>query len=85
MDPQQTWADMLIALQRKEWDNARELADALCEWLRKGGFPPTTVGDESLGMPWHKSIAYFISLAVANKVDDVRKRRRRQSSTKEGA
>ena len=84
MDPQQTWADMLDALQRKEWDNAKELADALYEWLRKGGFPPTTVGDESLGKQWHKTIAHFTCLSVANKVDDVRKRKSRQSLTKGG-
>lgn len=84
MDPQQTWADMLDALKRKEWDDAKELADALYEWLRKGGFPPTTIGDEALGKQWHKTIAHFTCLAVANKVDDVRKRRSRQSSTKGG-
>jgi len=44
MDPHQTWADMLDALNRKDWDEAKELADALYEWLRNGGFPPTTVG-----------------------------------------
>jgi hypothetical protein len=85
MDPQQTWADMLDALKRKEWDEAKELADALYEWLRKGGFPPTTVGDESLGKTWHKTIAHFTCLAVANKVEEVRQRRERKSTSKGGA
>jgi len=75
MDPQQTWADMLDSLQSKQWDDAKESADSLYEWIRNGGFPPTTVGDESLGKTWHKTIASFTCLAVANKVDDVRKRR----------
>ena len=85
MDPRQTWADMLDALQRNRWDDAKELADALYEWIRKGGFPPVTIGDKSLGKNWHKTIASFACLAVANKVDDICKRReRRHAATKEG-
>jgi len=75
---------MLDALQSKQWDDAKELADALYEWIRKGGFPPTTVGDESLGKTWHKTMASFTCLAVANKVDDVRKRRTSRRSTSKG-
>lgn len=84
MDPHQTWSDMLDALNRKEWDEAKELADALYEWLCKGGFPPTTVGDESLGKQWHKTIASFTCLAIANKVEDVRKQRRKRQALKKG-
>jgi len=85
MDSHQTWADMLDALKEKRWAEAKELADALYKWIRKGGFPPITVGDESLGKNWHKTIASFTCLAVANKVDDIRKRRsRRQSMAKGG-
>jgi len=76
MDPQQSWIDMLTALNEKRWGIAREQADALYEWIRKGGFPPVTVGDQSLGKKWHAAIASFTCLAVANKVDDIRKRRR---------
>jgi aminopeptidase N len=76
---------MLDAMKRKQWDEAKELADALYEWIRKGGFPPVTVGDESLGQQWHKTIASFTCLVVANKVDDVKKRRsRRQTTAKDG-
>ncbi|HHK40905.1 MAG TPA: hypothetical protein ENJ50_00685 [Planctomycetaceae bacterium] len=85
MDPHQTWTDMLDALRQKQWDEAKELADALYEWIHNGGFPPVTIGDESLGKNWHKAIASFACLAVANKVDDIRKRReRRQSATQGG-
>lgn len=84
MDPHQTWADMFDALKEKRWDEAKELADALYEWIRNGGFPPITVGEESLGKNWHKTIASFLCLAVANKVDDIRKRRSRRRSTKGG-
>ena len=85
MDPQQTWQDMLDALQSRQWDEAKELADALYEWVRKGGFPPTTVGNESLGKTWHRTITSFTCLAVANKVDDVRKRRENRRPTSKGA
>ena len=85
MDPHQTWADMLDALKRKEWDEAKDLADALYEWIRKGGFPPITVGDESLGKEWHKTITSFTCLAVASKVTDLKKRRgRRHPSSPKG-
>lgn len=84
MDPQQTWIDMLDALKQKQWDEAKELADALYVWICKGGFPPTTAGDESLGRNWHKTIAHFTCLAVANKVEDVRKRRTSRQSTSKG-
>ena len=84
MDPQQTWANMLDALKRKAWNDAKELADDLYEWVRRGGFPPVTVGDEALGRQWHKTIALFTCLAVANKVDDIRKRRSRRQSTPKG-
>ena len=82
MDPHQTWADMLEALKHKQWDDAKELADALYEWIRKGGFPPVTIGDESLGKNWHKTITSFACLAVANRVDDIRKRCQRRASAK---
>lgn len=86
MDPQQTLADMLTALQEKRWDDAKELADALHEWLVKGGFPPTTLGDVSLGREWHRAVATFACLAASSKVDDIRKRRtRRRARTQKRA
>ena len=80
MDPHQTWTDILDALRRKQWDEAKELADALYEWIRKGGFPPVTIGDESLGKQWPKTIASFACLCVVNKVTDLQKRRSRRKS-----
>lgn len=48
MDPQETWSEMLDAFEQKQWELAKELADALYEWLEKGGFPPTTIGAKAL-------------------------------------
>ena len=79
MDPQQTWADMIDALERKQWEPAKELADALYGWLRKGGFPPTTVGAKSLGKRSHSAVAQFVCLAIASKVHEVNKRAERRS------
>jgi hypothetical protein len=80
MDPQQTLADMLTALKEKRWDDAKELADALHGWLVKGGFPPTTLGDISLGKVWHRTVATFVCLAASSKVDDILRRRQRRKS-----
>jgi hypothetical protein len=40
MDPQAVWDQMLTARDEKDWDTAETLAEALFEWLDKGGFPP---------------------------------------------
>lgn len=80
MDPQQTLADMLTALKEKRWEDAKELADALHGWLTKGGFPPATLGDMSLGTEWHRAVATFTCLAASSKVDDIRKRRARRTA-----
>ncbi|TWT60978.1 hypothetical protein Pan54_17100 [Rubinisphaera italica] len=57
MDPQQTWTDMLGALECKQWEDATELAKALLGWLRRGGFPPNVVGAATLGRKWHSTLA----------------------------
>lgn len=83
MDPQQTWNDLLVALKQKQWETAKELADALHDWICERGFPPTTVGDKSLGPEWHRTIVAFVCLHVANKVDGIHKRRQQRQTRKE--
>jgi len=80
LDPQQTLGDMLTSMKEKRWEDAKELADALHEWLVKGGFPPTTLGDSSLGKNWHRAIATFACLAAASQVEDILKRRQRRKA-----
>lgn len=77
-DPNQTWNDMLLALKRKKWDVAEELAIALQDWLLAGKSPPLTVGDQSLGKRWHTTVASFVCIAIINKVKKTRKRREKK-------
>ena len=70
---------MFEALERKQWEPAKELADALYEWLKDGGFPPITIGAKSIGKRWHAAVAQFVCLAVASKVNDIAKRAERRS------
>lgn len=49
MDPAQCWNDMLVAHATKQWQEAREHAEALRDWLEKGGFAPQpTVGTTNM-------------------------------------
>lgn len=78
MDPNATLSELLAALQERDWDHVEELAALLLDWLQRRGFPPTTVGPESLGQQWHRAVATFICRAAQSKVDDARKRRQRK-------
>ncbi len=79
MDPQATWNEMLDALRRRQWDEADQHATDLYSWMNsKQGFAPLTIGDESLGKEWHKTIASFTCLFVQTKVNEIRVRRARK-------
>ncbi len=60
MDPDATLRDLLDAVSVQEWDRVEELANALLHWLESSGFPPMTLGAQSLGLTWHRSIATFV-------------------------
>lgn len=60
MDPQATLSGILDALSDQDWELVTELSEALQTWLARGGFPPTTIGAESLGRDWHRAIAIAI-------------------------
>jgi len=77
MDPQATLRDLLEALEERDFDRIDELADALLHWMEHRGFPPQTLGSESLGRQWHRSVATFVCYAAKSKVRKVRKRRKR--------
>lgn len=79
MDPQQTWTDMLDALKQNDHEEAKELAETLLEWLRKGGFPPLVVGDESLGADWHRTIAAFICRSMVSRTNETKQELHRRT------
>jgi len=87
MDPQATWNEMLDALKRRQWDEADQHAADLYSWMNsKQGFAPLTIGDESLGKEWHRTIASFTCLFVQTKVKEIRIRRaRKQQASQQNA
>lgn len=48
MDPNQTYADMLEAIELNDRETARELALALRYWLSRGGFYPAETKPEQV-------------------------------------
>lgn len=41
MDPNQTWSDIAVAVEKGNWERAAELAGELVRWIDKGGFVPS--------------------------------------------
>lgn len=80
MDPDVALKELLDAVQSRAWDRVEELADGLLSWMKKRGFPPTTLGPKELGRQWHTTIATFVCYAAQSKVRDARKRRSRKGS-----
>ena len=76
MDPQATWTQMLCAVSQREWDEAQEFAEALLEWMRKGGVPPQTV-NANMRHQWNRAMAEFGCLLALQFVRDARARKDR--------
>ncbi len=57
MDPQATWDQLLCAYAEGDWDIIEERATDLIEWLDRGGFPPTVLGNPGLGPEWERALA----------------------------
>ena len=75
MDPDQTLRELLEALQERRWNDIEAYAKDLLLWLRKGGFPPQTLGPKELGRKWHRAVAEFVCFAAQSKVREWRFRR----------
>lgn len=56
MDPQAMWEQLQEAYGNADWETARELAQALLEWLHRGGFPPTIQAGDSVDLAERRSI-----------------------------
>ena len=59
MDPQMTWGDMLDALAAGDVDAAIEAAEALMDWLARGGFPPQPL-TRVLSDDWDRKVCRFV-------------------------
>lgn len=78
MDPQAALDELLEAVEAREWDRVDELANGLLQWLTNQGFPPRTIGPETLGRDWHRTVAEFVCYMAQARVRDARKRRERR-------
>jgi hypothetical protein len=70
MDPQAAFLEMLMALRDQDWEYVQEAADALRMWINHGGFPPETLGADSLGHEWHGTVAAFVCDLAASRALD---------------
>ena len=72
MDPQAAWDEMLEAILLRDREQTVERAEALLEWMRKGGVPPQTTGI-SMRPQWNRTTAEFGCLLALNLVKKARK------------
>ncbi len=75
MDPQATLRDLIDAVLDGDEQLVAILVEALENWLRRGGFPPETVGPRSLGDDWHTAITRSICQLAGVHVRLVRERK----------
>jgi len=73
MDPQAAWNELLDAVDRRQWDLARDRAEALLDWMRKGGVPPQTAAI-TMRPQWNRSMAEFGCYLALQFVSRARKR-----------
>jgi len=59
MDPQTTWGEMLDAVTAGDVDAASEAAEALMNWLTRGGIPPQPL-TRVLTDDWDRMICQFV-------------------------
>ncbi|REJ90680.1 MAG: hypothetical protein DWQ35_15885 [Planctomycetota bacterium] len=64
MDPNATWTELLQALIDDDWPAAYDAAEALAEWLRRGGFPPQIVTRFPPEDPLHRRFALAVCARI---------------------
>lgn len=57
MDPNATWNGLLQAFREDDWSAAIDFAEALAEWLNRGGFPPQILTEVAATHPFHRRLA----------------------------
>lgn len=78
MDPDTALAELLAALECRDWSRVDECSNGLLDWMEQRGFPPVTIGPKTLGVQWHRTIATFVCHAAKVRSKDARKRRQRK-------
>jgi hypothetical protein len=73
MDPQATWNELLKSYEIGNWDRAEELGVALLDWIDRRGSPPTTVGNQSLGIDLNRTIARFVCILLLTRIRKARR------------
>ena len=77
MDPDTTLSEMLGAIGSQDWDRVAEASCDLLAWLKRGGFPPQTVGPPSLGTEWHRIMTMLICRVADSKATIAREHLKR--------
>lgn len=77
MDPQAAWNEMLEAILQRDWDQVFENAEALLEWMSKGGMPPQT-GEVTMPRHWNRTMAEFGCLMALQLVKKSHRRKERK-------
>lgn len=60
MDPSATFASMQTAYRDENWEALADFAEALMDWMEKGGFPPALTGN----LDWDRYVARCVCSAV---------------------
>ena len=68
MDPQVAWKELQFAYRERDWDEVRELAQSLLDWLQRGGFPPTVLGKPFSDPEQHREVARAFCRRALRKV-----------------
>ena len=71
MDPQAAWEQLQEAYGNADWESARELAQALLDWLDRGGFPPTTQVGQSADLAEQRTRTYEFCRSVLQRAADL--------------
>lgn len=77
MDPQAAWNEMLDSILGQDWDEVRDRADGLLNWIRTGGVPPQTAA-VSMRRQWNRTMAEFGCLVALQLVEKSRQRKQRR-------
>ena len=59
MDPEQAYADLQSAFTSGDWIALRDNAEALLDWLERGGFLPSGMSGSSRPEEWLSDIRRF--------------------------